>query len=356
MLVTDGFGGSGGIAQYNRDFIVALAAMPGVSDILVLPRHSGIPVELPERVTQAPARRRRLHYILAAIVAACRQRPELVVCGHLYLAPLAMAVARLTGARLIAQTHGIEVWHTPSRLQRRAVEAADLVLSVSRHTRAAVLAWADMPPERVVVVPNTVREIFVPGSGVALRAAWGLVGCRVLLTVGRLDGRERYKGHDRVIEVIPDLLRRGHDVVYVVIGEGDDRSRLVGIAARLGVTKRVRFVDVATSEMLVAVYQMADLFVMPSSGEGFGIAFLEAMACGTPTLGLRVGGIRDALADGDLGTIIGDEDDLGSAIDQLLRSPRPGPRTLADRVRVRFGWDVFTTRIRLAVERIYGLE
>ena len=104
------------------------------------------------------------------------------------------------------------------------------MLSVSRHTRAAVLAWADMPPERVVVVPNTVGDRFTPGDGSALRAAWGLAGNRVLLTVGRLDARERYKGHDRVIAAMPELVARGHDIAYVVIGDGDDRSRLTEVA------------------------------------------------------------------------------------------------------------------------------
>ena len=179
---------------------------------------------------QASPRRGKLLYAVGAVAAAIKHRPDIVFCGHLHLAPLAAAIARLARARLIVQTHGIEVWAAPSRLRRLAVESADLVLSVSRHTRAAVLAWADMPPERVRRRAEHGRRCFTPGDGSALRAAWGLAGKRVLLTVARLDARERYKGHDRVIAAIPELLARGHDIAYVVIGEGDDRSRLIEIA------------------------------------------------------------------------------------------------------------------------------
>jgi phosphatidyl-myo-inositol dimannoside synthase len=351
-LVTDGFGGTGGIAQYNRDFLVALAAFPAFSSVAVLPRNPGEPVKLPERVTQAQPRRFRLRYAIGAVAASLRQRPDIVFCGHLHLAPLAVLAARLGGARLIVQTHGIEVWPTPSRLRRRAVEAADLILSVSRHTRAAVLSWADTPPERIVVVPNTIGDIFTPGDGLALRTAWGLAGKQVLLTIGRLDPCERYKGHDRVIEAIPQLVARGHDIAYVVIGEGEDRSRLIAIAIRLGVAERVRFAGFATPETLVQAYQMADLFVMPSTGEGFGIAFLEAMACGTPTLGLAACGACDALGDGTLGTALGTENDLAAAIDRKLTGPRTNPQALADRVRARFGRETFASRLLLAVERV----
>jgi phosphatidylinositol alpha-1,6-mannosyltransferase len=275
-----------------------------------------------------------------------------VFCGHLHLAPLAAVVARLACARLIVQTHGIEVWPAPSRLRRLAVEAADLVLSVSRHTRAAALAWADIPPERVIVVPNTVGDSFTPGDGSALRAAWGLDGKRVLLTVGRQDARERYKGHDRVIGAIPDLVACGHDIAYVVIGDGGDRARLTAMANQLGVAERVRFIGFAPPPTLVGAYRMADLFVMPSTGEGFGIVFLEAIACGTPALGLAVGGARDALGDGELGTALERQDDLVAAIDRLLAGPRTDPRALAGKVRARFGREAFATRLLLAVERV----
>ena len=148
----------------------------------------------------------------------------------------------------------------------------------------------------------------------------------MLLTVGRMDSRERYKGHDLVIQALPQLVAAGHDVIYVVLGDGDDVGRLKTIALGLGVADRVRFMGEVGPDILVDAYRMADLFVMPSTGEGFGIAFIEAMACGTPALGLGVCGARDAFGDGELGTMT-PEAELPAAIARCLK-PKPDPNAL----------------------------
>jgi phosphatidylinositol alpha-1,6-mannosyltransferase len=349
-LVTDAFGGRGGIAQYNRDLLGALAGAQAKSSIRVLPRLAPDPVAAPVGITQDPPRRARVRYAIAALRAGLTTRPDLIFCGHLYMAPLCALIARLTRAKLIVQMHGVEAWSRPSRLQRAAVETADLVLCVSRFTRACVLGWAAIVPERLVVLPNTVGAAFTPGDGAALRAAWGLQDKRVLLTVGRMDSRERYKGHDLVIAAMPALIAAGHDVVYLVVGEGDDRRRLEATAREAGLADRVRFIGSVEPSRLVVIYRAADLFVMPSTGEGFGIAFLEAMASGTPALGLDVAGARDALADGDLGIRVGNAG-LGAELARALGCLKRDPEALAEAVRARFGRSSFTNHARVAIER-----
>ncbi len=350
-LVTDAFGGRGGIAQYNRDFLGALADTRAVSSITVLPRHAPDRPSVPETIEQTIARPGRIAYSVAALRTALLRPIDIVFCGHLFLAPLAVLIARLKRAKLIVQTHGVEAWPRPSRLQRAALEAADLVLCVSRHTRAAVLSWAAIAPERVLVVPNTVREAFTPGDGSTQRAALAIGDKRVLLTVGRMDSRERYKGHDHVIAAIPDLVAKGHDICYLVVGEGDDRSRLEALARDAGVSERVRFLGLLGLHSLVETYRMADLFVMPSTGEGFGVAFLEAMASGTPALGLDVAGAKDALADGHLGTTIS-EAELSVTVARLLAAPKPDRKVLAATVRARFGRETFVARASAVFNRL----
>jgi phosphatidyl-myo-inositol dimannoside synthase len=350
-LVTDAFGGRGGIAQYNRDFLAAVAECGTVSSIIVMARHAPDRAVTPAWIRQAPPRPGRFIYTAAALLAALCQRVDVVFCGHLYMAPVAAVIARLKGAKLVIQMHGVEAWQRPSRLQRAAVETADLMLCVSRYTRSRVLAWATTAPERALILPNTVADIFVPGDGDAVRAELGLRGKRVLLTVGRMDSREQYKGHDRVIAAIPALVAKGHDLIYLVVGGGDDEPRLSDIAHETGVIDRVRFLGTVEPQRLAELYRAADLFVMPSTGEGFGIAFLEAMASGTPAIGLNVAGAFDALGDGELGTITS-PDQLAATIDRLLSAPRRPPQELSEAVRSKCGRDAFAARVYAALDKV----
>jgi phosphatidyl-myo-inositol dimannoside synthase len=354
-LVTDAFGGSGGIAQYNRDLLTALAGSRVFVSVSVLARSADKRIDAPAGIVQWLPRGKKPGYALAALWLTLAQRPQVVICGHINLMPLALAVARLSKAKLIVQMHGTEAWSRPSALGRIGVDTADLVLCVSRFTRATVLSWAALPPERVVVVPNTVGEDFAPGDDNALREKLGLTDKRVLLTVARMDGRERYKGHDRVIAAIPLLIAEGHDVVYVVVGKGDDQARLSALAAASGVTERVIFLGEVAPQRSRDAYRMADLFVMPSTGEGFGIGFLEAMASGTPALGLNAAGAVDALADGELGTLTS-EHDLVAEVSRLLarsKSDSVAAAGLAAAVHARFGRRAFATNVKAAMLRLF---
>ncbi len=213
------------------------------------------------------------------------------------------------------------------------------------------MAWACLQPERVRVLPNTVQDLFTPGDGASLRARWGLDGRRVLLTVGRLAPGERYKGHDRVIDALPGLVANGCDVAYIVVGEGDDRARLETLAFQRGLHDRVRFMGSLDQGDLVEAYRLADVFVMASTGEGFGIAYLEAMACGTPALGLRSGGACDALADGQLG-VLADETELEARLFEMLVRPKPSGLRLAAEVNRRFGGATFAGEQKRILETV----
>ena len=295
---------SGGIAQFNRDLVAALRS-----------RHE---------VHVAALDGGRWRYALRVLRAGARVRPDAVFCGHLHLAPLAAFVARLRGVPLWLQVHGIEAWQRPSWLRRRALSQASLVTAVSRHTRARLLGWANLAPDRVKVLPNTVDTRFHPGQKTAaLARRLGVAGKRVLLTVGRLAAAERYKGHDRLIAALPDLLRRHSDLCYVVVGDGDDRARLEAAARAAGVAEAVRFAGAIAHDELPDFYRLADVFVMPSTGEGFGIVFLEAIACGVHAIGATGTGAADPLGDGARGLLVEAENGeaLGRAIEQALALP-----------------------------------
>ncbi len=238
-------------------------------------------------------------------MAAWRHRPvDVVFCGHVFMAPLAFVIARLLGARYWLQAHGTDVWKDRRTTARRMIERADLVSVVSRETRRILLGWVDLPPERVRVLPDTVQDVFTPGPpSPALRAALRLDDAPVLLTVGRLAASERYKGHEAVFSVLGALRERHPGLVHLVAGDGDDRRRLEQVAAVVAPEGAVRFLGYVPDWELPDLYRSADLYVMPSTEEGFGIVYLEAAACGLRVVGGRGGGTADAIPE-SVGVIV----------------------------------------------------
>ena len=335
-LLTDAFVGQGGIARYNQALIRAMASSDVVREIVVLPRHGNVEGNpLPDGVTQLPPVASRICYSVRSVRLALAGGPfDTVFCGHLYMCPLAASVSCLLGVPLWLQLHGIEAFEMPSLLVRKAAESATITTAVSRYTRRRYLQWADADPACVRVLPNIFESQFVPGPKPQhLVERYGLQGRKVLLTVSRLASSERYKGHDRVISVLPKILSRYPDIIYVIVGDGDDRSRIQELAETSGVAYAIRLLGHVADRDLPDYFRMADAFVMPSTGEGFGIVYLEAAASGIPVIAGNSDGSADALADGVLGMLIdpADLNQLSGAIVDALEAPSRRPPSGVDR-------------------------
>jgi phosphatidylinositol alpha-1,6-mannosyltransferase len=344
VLVTDAFGGLGGIAQYNRDLLAALSRRGG-SRAIVLPRNgSADPSKLPPGVRQLAAKRSPLAYTIAAFRAAVTQGPyDVVYCGHLYMAPLGAIIARFLDIPMWLQLYGYEAWEPASGARRWAVERASLITAISRCTRRRFLSRTSVDPSRVRVLPTTVDSGFAPGPKPDyLLDRHHLRGKKVLLTVGRLAPDERGKGHDTVIRALPAIISACPDLVYLVAGQGDDRIRLEALARELGVEDQVLFVGMANPEELADYYRLADVFVMPSKQEGFGIVFLEAAASGLKVIGGNRDGSIDALADGAVGVAIDPENsaELVRAVAGALAGHGPDPAQVR-----RFNFESFASLV-----------
>ena len=194
----------------------------------------------------------------------------------------------------------------PHRIQteRRVVATADAVVAASEHERDMLQRLYGADPARVGVVPCGVNlRLFRPRDRGACRAALGLGEGPVVLFVGRL---EPLKGPDLLIDALAQL--DGGNVTLVIVG-GDEQAagylRALRRRARgAGVLERVRFVGAVPQEQLPLYYNAADVCAVPSFYESFGLVALEAMACGTPVVAARVGGLTGTVRDGENGYLI----------------------------------------------------
>jgi glycosyltransferase involved in cell wall biosynthesis len=359
-LLPDAFGGHGGIARYNRHLLTALCNEPRVERVVAIVRWMPNPPEglLPAELTyETAAVRGWPYYVWKTLAHSVRgRRFDLIVCGHIHLIPLAVVASKVLHAQVVLVIHGIEAWKPSTRtLVNRMLSCVTAVIAVSEHTRGRFLAWSGLPRETVRLVPNAIREqLFGAGPKDAnLARRFGLTGRAVLLTLGRLAANERTKGFDEVMETLPRLARRIPEIVYVIAGEGDDKPRLQRKARALGIADRVVFTGMVREEEKADLYRLADVYVMPSRGEGFGIVLLEAMACGVPVVASKIDGSREAVRNGELGLLVDPDDpaEIEAAVLESLSRPREVPVGLEY-----FSFERFRQRLGRALDRLENWE
>lgn len=262
-----------------------------------------------------------------------RERPGILQFATTEDTDIAWWAYRTLRLPYLIYAHGNEIlsairseWEKP----RQALSNAACVIANSRYT-ASLVEQAGVDRHRIeIVYPGCDVHRFEPADvDAATRRA--LLGerwnDRVILTVGNLVER---KGHDIAMMAMKRVITRVPDACYVIAGDGPHRPTLQKLAGELGIADRVVFAGRVADEQLPLYYRLCDVFLMPSRArvelddvEGFGIVFLEAGACGKPSIGGRSGGVEDAIADNRTGLLVepGDPDQVASALESLLLNP-----------------------------------
>ncbi|MGA7799200.1 MAG: glycosyltransferase family 4 protein [Gammaproteobacteria bacterium] len=221
-------------------------------------------------------------------------------------------VAKMIRKPLVVYAHGEELttWKQPGkhRVMTFVFQHADRVVANSEFTRQELLQ-VGVQQERISLIhPGVDVQRFRPGLPVSdLTSRLGLnKEQRLILSVGRLSRR---KGFDQVIQALPGLVSRGIDAHYAIVGIGEDKTYLEGLAEQRNVGARVHLLGHVPMEELPRWYNAADVFAMPNreidgDTEGFGMVYLEAAACGTPAIAGRAGGTSAAVVDGVTGVLV----------------------------------------------------
>ncbi len=189
--------------------------------------------------------------------------------------------------------------------EAKVIRAADSIVAFSRHERDAMERFYGASPAKVTVIPCGVDvDLFRPVNRNEARRRLGLGEESVVLFVGRL---EPLKGLDIMLRAVAQLERREATRTLIVGGdpEGDaEMARLRALCQELGIAERVSFMGRMEQQDLPLYYSAADVSVLPSYYESFGLVALESMACGTPVIASRVGGLPTIVKDGLNGYLI----------------------------------------------------
>jgi len=205
-----------------------------------------------------------------------------------------------------------------ARWERRNVERADLVMVTSRYSAEVAQREYRVPPERLAVVPEPIDlEVWDDQFG---RAARRIRTGPVVLSVARMYPRKRLSDLLRAAAL---LRARAPGIEVRIVGRGPDWDALSRLRAELGLGEGVVLLGDLTRERLAEEYVNASVFCLPSVQEGFGIAFLEAMAAELPVVACRIAAVPEVVLDGTTGLLVAPRDPgaLAEALERLVREP-----------------------------------
>lgn len=295
----------GGIEKYNRDFIAALQL-------------AGVEVRAVQRRVGGLASKAR--FVLETLQALLFFRPNYLVCGHLYFSPVALIANILLGLRYSLSLYGIEAIRIDKPMHRKAVLCADRVIVISEYTKQLVIRQFPIEQEKLFMLISSVDEkrFYLLPEREKLKAKYGLEGHQVVLTLSRLSSGEE-KGQHRVLAAMPEVLKRYPEARYVVAGPGADERMEKVLAEHPGLGRSLVRTGSVNEKLKIELYNLCDVFVLPSKNEGFGIVFIEALACGAHVIASDAYGCREGLRDGKLGVLV-DPDDTASISREILNA------------------------------------
>lgn len=362
---------SGGIQTYAYEVSRRLAERCSLFTAVVPKGIAGEEMDrqFPGKILRLPVRPDMLP--LAAIPVlpflASEWRFQVALHTQWQTAVASLIARRLTGypEKIVVAAHGRELKYEPNwvvtKLRPIVTSRVDHFIAVS-HFTAGLLHGHRVPAAHISVVGNGTDPVFFhPADAIPLRRSLGLEKKTVLLTVGRLTP---HKGIDTTLHAMGLLKEDFPDLHYLIVGTGPDRERLEGIARTEDVIEKVHFAGAVPPDDLRDYYNVCDAFIMASrlegaDVEGFGIAFLEAAACGKPVIGGRSGGTEDAVLDGETGLLVDPLDvrAVAESIRTLLEDPdtstrlgKNGRRHVVDTA----NWDSVADRIHRILLDVVG--
>jgi glycosyltransferase involved in cell wall biosynthesis len=321
FLLPEAFRGDGGIQTYNRAQVQAVLRNGSAEPVSALVLNdSPVDVRQPEwrSIRGRGFGRRHVRFAAASLLTAAHQQPQRTIIAHRNFLPLAPLVAMAApGRQRWLLTYGIEAQRPLHLLERGLLRWIDRVFAISPQTAEAFkLAGYRRPVDLwpcSLPFSWTFPEPHPPRFESPVR----------LLSVSRLAPPERYKGIDVTISAVGLLKRRGHEVVFDVVGEGRDLERLQTLCREGGLEDSVHFHGRVTSDRLRDLYALSDIFVLPSGAEGFGIVYLEALAFAKPVIAADAGGAPFVVRPGASGVLVnyGDAAGLARSIETLIDDP-----------------------------------
>jgi glycosyltransferase involved in cell wall biosynthesis len=268
----------------------------------------------------------RWKFIFSAIKQGVKSKE--VIMSHINLLVVGWMIKKISpNTKLVLFAHGIEVWNPLNKLRKIMLDACDEIISVSHFTYKKIQELHGVPAEKCKILNNCLDPFLdIPTFGKkdeALLHKYGFTNNNIILfALSRLSAKERYKGYDKVLEALANINTLHPELRYLLGGSYDEEEKLLleALINKSGLRKKVVIAGYIPDEELSAHFNLADIYIMPSVKEGFGIVFIEAMYYGLPVIAGNKDGSVDALCNGKLGILVDplNVNEIENAIKRIL--------------------------------------
>ncbi|MFA6524689.1 MAG: glycosyltransferase family 4 protein [Patescibacteria group bacterium] len=279
---------------------------------------------------------------------------QIVVGQILPVGTAALLISYLFKIPYIVSTHAMDITILQSSarktwLAKKILEKSTHIVTVSHYTKSKITDLGIVEKKITIISPGT--DILQHGSTdhqKEIAQQYHLGGKKILLTVGRIIER---KGHMDVLKALPDIIQSFPNINYVITSDGPYRAVLEEYISKNNLESYVTFIGTISREALPSLYQLADVFIMPTrilannDVEGFGIVYLEANAFGKPVIAYNSGGVSDAVLHKKTGLLIEPKkpSELAKSVVNLLEDTAYANQLGVqgrERVREEFDWEV----------------
>lgn len=288
----------------------------------------------------------RLSFGIFSFMPLVKGRYDVIYIHKPYDLPTAILASWASGAKVVFGSHGTEFFPGYKYL----VKKADYLFACSNFNAEQVKEYCGIKPD---VLPNGIdTELFKPlPADSDIKERLNINNEMVIITACRLVG---WKGIQYSIRAFDKLIKKGYNVKYIIIGDGEERTRLESLTEELNMGNRIIFIGNVKNSELPRYYSIAYAAVFPSiANETFGISIAEAMSCGVPVVSTKVGGIPEVVAEGT-GFLVPpkDVDAIADKIELLIMND--GLRRdigIAGRKRVieNFSWDIIAEKFERCI-------
>jgi len=306
---------TGGIEKVCRSFSKVLQDLlteRKISDYKVLSMYDQSPdLNYVDQKSYIGFNGRRINFAIQVLTSGLHS--DVIILSHVNLLIFGWLIKKLQPKkRIILFAHGIEIWEKLSKWKTNFIRKQVEIIAVSKYTALKIEEVHQLQANKITVINNCLDPFF--NNPVSFEKPQELINRyhlkeenRVLFTLSRLSSDEQYKGYDHVIEALAELPEH---IIYILSGKADlnEAQRIKNLIAKNHLQQRVILTCFVPDEEIEDHYLLADVFVMPSKGEGFGISFIEAAACGCRSVTGNMDGSTDAILNGALGQSVNPHD------------------------------------------------